>query len=137
MSRLKDFDLFRKDNDLGLDAERSAFAVEAYRRERRGLPWGTESGGECPECGKDCVNINGARWYCFYCGSGGELEGIELTPEQQAAERELRKEDQARNREKALRIWNEASRSPPSTPWSRPTSGRAASRSNGSPTSTA
>ncbi len=70
MSRLKDFDLFCQDND-STSTRRSAFAWDAFRRDELGLPWGEESGGECPECGKGSVKINGARWFCFYCPAAG------------------------------------------------------------------
>ena len=103
MGAMKNLDIFCKNN--GLDPKHPR-TMEFFRRDEKGLPWGEEEGGaECPECGKHCAKVNGAKWYCFYCGKGGTIEGkaaVRLTPEQQRAERELQKEQEAVRRTRAL-----------------------------------
>jgi hypothetical protein len=106
MGKVKEFGLFCESH--ALDPSRST-AWEAFRRDRVGLPWGEEQGGACPTCGKNSVKVSNGKWFCFYCREDGELpDSVELTPDQQAAEQQLRKEKQAENRDRALKIWGQS-----------------------------
>ena len=104
MGAMKAFATFCDINNLDARPPRS---WDSFRRDAKGLPWGEENGGECPECGKNCVRVNGAEWHCFYCGASGSTRGARLTPEQHAAERELREEKRAADSERALKIWDQ------------------------------
>ena len=106
MNWFKDLDIFCKNNHLDHNKPET---IEAFRRYELGLPWEEEKVGDCPDCAKPRFRVLGTtRWRCIYCGSTGQIEGaVELTPKQQAAEKVLRKEKQAENRERALKIWDE------------------------------
>jgi hypothetical protein len=87
------------------------FTHEAFRREQLGLPWqASETGGECPSCGKGTW-VNGNKWGCYYCPERGIVEGVsvvDLTDKQKKAEKALRKELDLERSAKALRVWQDS-----------------------------
>jgi hypothetical protein len=105
MGAVKAFAAVCQNKDLDPGQPRS---LDFFHRDEKGLPWGAEEqNAECPECGKHCLKVASAKWHCFYCGASGSTRGTRLTPEQHAAERELREEKRAADSERALKIWDQ------------------------------
>ena len=52
----------------------SRFALEAFRRDESGCRGERRAAVQCPACGKTRQGQQ-RKWYCFYCGDGGELDG--------------------------------------------------------------